>query len=166
VIVDWGRDCQQFPTHVQPLVCAQLVGCQNGCNHLLGTAQSLGPATRHCSVVAATALARRPLFFCSCPASNLDQPRCRCICSAFLSQHTLWLIYRLHAPYRCSSLTASRSFDAGGIAYLRTNILRRSKHPLPDFCAETSTNAGGTPTTRHLPTRHDQAANRSKRYPR
>ena len=51
--------------------------------------------------------------------------------------------YRLHAPYRCSSLTASRSFDAGGIAYLRTNILRRSKHPLPDFCAETSTNAGG-----------------------
>ena len=84
----------------------------------------------------------------------------------FLSQHTLWLIYRLHAPYRCSSLTASRSFDAGGIAYLRTNILRRSKHPLPDFCAETSTNAGGTPTTRHLPTRHDQAANRSKRYPR
>ena len=111
----------------------------------------------HCCVVAATALARRPLFFCSCPASNLDQPRCRCICSAFLSQHTLWLIYRLHAPYRCSSLTASRSFDAGGIAYLRTNILRRSKHPSPNFCAKTSGKRWRKhPASRHQQTRHDR----------
>jgi len=166
VIVDWGRDCQQFPTHVQPLVRALLVGCQNGYNHLFGTAQPLGPATRHTAAwslllpwpdgLSSSVRAQPPTSINLAVAASALLP---------FTTHSL-ADYRLHAPYRCSSLTASRSFDAGGIAYLRTNILRRSKHPLPDFCAETSTNAGGTPTTRHLPTRHDQAANRSKRYPR
>jgi len=46
----------------------------------------------------------------------------------FLSQHTLWLIIAftlLTAAHRSPQVAL---FDAGGIAYLQTTILRRSKH--------------------------------------
>lgn len=79
----------------------------------------------------------------------------------FLSQHTLWLIIAftlLTAAHRSPQVAL---FDAGGIAYLQTTILRRSKHHSQIFARKRQQTLEATPATRHQPTRHDQAANRS-----
>jgi hypothetical protein len=79
----------------------------------------------------------------------------------FLSQHTLWLIIAftlLTAAHRSPQVAL---FDAGGIAYLQTTILRRSKHHSQIIARKRQQTLEATPATRHQPTRHDQAANRS-----
>jgi hypothetical protein len=94
-------------------------------------------------------LARGPLFhhprrlLLFVPSLQPPSPSLSLHLLCFLSQHTLWLIIAFTLLTAAHRSTQVAHFDAGGIAYLRTNILHRSKHPLPDFCAETSTNAGG-----------------------
>jgi hypothetical protein len=79
----------------------------------------------------------------------------------FLSQHTFWLIIAftlLTAAHRSPQVAL---FDAGGIAYLQTTVLRRSKHHSQIIARKRQQTLEATPATRHQPTRHDQAANRS-----
>lgn len=133
-----GEIASNFPAH--PTVPVHAAGwLTEGLQSWFCTAQCLGHGKEtlrrgRCSCLAPTASPShhpRRLLLLRCPASITFAVAA----SALLPFTThSWADYRLHAPYRCSSLTASRSFRCCRNSlslYLRTSILRRSKHPPP-----------------------------------
>jgi hypothetical protein len=66
---------------------------------------------------------------------------------SFFHNTLSWLLIALTLLTAAHRSPQVALFDAGGIGYLRTNILRRSEHHQPPkLCAGTSTNVGGKHT--------------------
>jgi hypothetical protein len=88
-------------------------------------------------------------FCCSSSSSLHPITVVRCCSYSFFLHNTLsWLLIALTFLTAAHRSPQVALFDAGGIGYLRTNILRPSNHHQPPLklCAGTSTNLGGKHT--------------------